>query len=81
MKEKLKDAAEQIFCTKIGWAAIVALHVFVFMSMSPGGIFEVKNGSWPLYIGVPSTIILFLFGCVMMGYGIINIIKGWRERK
>lgn len=81
MKEKIKDAAYQIFCTWIGWVGIVGLHVFVFMSMAPGGIFEVRNGSWPLYIGVPCTILLFLFACVMLGFGFVNTIKNWKGRK
>ena len=73
MKEKLKDAAYQMFCTKIGWLITCCILVIVFGAFSTRSTLIDDGYLWCDYAMFICLIYPIVLTFIMIGYAIKNV--------
>ena len=73
MKDKLKDAAYQMFCTKIGWLVISCILVIVFGAFSTQSTLIDDGYLWCDYAMFICLIYPIVLTFIMIGYAIKNV--------
>lgn len=79
MKDKLKDAAYQMFCTKIGWLVISCILVIVFGAFSTRSTLINDGYLWCDYAMFICLIYPLVLTFIMIGYAIKNVF--WKGGK